>query len=85
MLRHTCECVYCRDISDSIFPPDNFDYQYEPVDAYFAKLTRGWICKCEFCAVPKLEPEFGALTLLEEQVAAIKAAHETKQHLYHPG
>nr|VFK61488.1 MAG: hypothetical protein BECKUNK1418G_GA0071005_101747 [Candidatus Kentron sp. UNK]VFK69100.1 MAG: hypothetical protein BECKUNK1418H_GA0071006_101022 [Candidatus Kentron sp. UNK] len=36
---------------------------------------------CKFCSVPKLEPEFGALAPLEEQIAAIEKAHGAKQHL----
>nr|VFJ54540.1 MAG: Radical SAM superfamily enzyme YgiQ, UPF0313 family [Candidatus Kentron sp. FM]VFJ56109.1 MAG: Radical SAM superfamily enzyme YgiQ, UPF0313 family [Candidatus Kentron sp. FM]VFK10467.1 MAG: Radical SAM superfamily enzyme YgiQ, UPF0313 family [Candidatus Kentron sp. FM] len=60
---------------------DSVDYKYEPNDAYFAKITKGCVRRCEFCAVPNLEPEFGTLAPLEEQVAAIKKAHGTRQHL----
>nr|VFK77762.1 MAG: Radical SAM superfamily enzyme YgiQ, UPF0313 family [Candidatus Kentron sp. SD] len=57
------------------------DYKYEPTDAYFAKLTHGCVRKCAFCAVPALEPEFGVLAPLEDQIAAIEKAHGPKHHL----
>lgn len=57
------------------------DHKYEPDDAYFAKITKGCVRKCDFCAVPKLEPKFGLLAPLEEQISAIEKAHGTKQNL----
>nr|VFK25954.1 MAG: hypothetical protein BECKMB1821G_GA0114241_101716 [Candidatus Kentron sp. MB]VFK33784.1 MAG: hypothetical protein BECKMB1821I_GA0114274_105316 [Candidatus Kentron sp. MB]VFK76381.1 MAG: hypothetical protein BECKMB1821H_GA0114242_105416 [Candidatus Kentron sp. MB] len=60
---------------------DSVDYKYEPVDAYFAKITKGCVRKCEFCAVLRLEPEFGALSPLEEQVVAIEKAHGSRRNL----
>ncbi|MFC1601550.1 cobalamin-binding domain-containing protein [Candidatus Sumerlaeota bacterium] len=60
---------------------DSVDHDYEPEDAYFARITKGCVRKCKFCAVPTLEPEFGVLAPLEQQVAAIEKAHGTKQHL----
>lgn len=57
------------------------DYNYEPADAYFARITKGCIRKCTFCAVPKLEPEFGMLAPLEKQIAAIERKFGPKQNL----
>lgn len=34
------------------------DYEYPEINAYFGYTTRGCINKCEFCAVPKLEPNY---------------------------
>nr|VFK10626.1 MAG: Radical SAM superfamily enzyme YgiQ, UPF0313 family [Candidatus Kentron sp. LPFa]VFK26713.1 MAG: Radical SAM superfamily enzyme YgiQ, UPF0313 family [Candidatus Kentron sp. LPFa] len=60
---------------------DSVDYRYDPNDAYFTKITKGCVRKCAFCAVPALEPKFGALAPLEEQIAAIEKAYGAKQHL----
>ena len=57
------------------------EHKYEPDDAYFARITKGCIRNCKFCAVPILEPEFGVLAPLEEQVVTIERMHGTKQHL----
>lgn len=57
------------------------DYSYEPNDAYFARITKGCIRNCKFCAVPKLEPEFGLFAPLERQVAAIEKKYGEKQNL----
>lgn len=57
------------------------DYRYEPEDAYFARISKGCVRDCKFCAVPKLEPEFGYLAPLEEQIAAIERVHGAKQNL----
>lgn len=60
---------------------DCVDYKYEPEDAYFGRITKGCIRNCKFCAVPKLEPEFGLLSSITRQVNAIKKKHGEKQHL----
>lgn len=60
---------------------NSVDHRYEPEDAYFARITKGCVRNCKFCAVPILEPEFGNLAPLEEQVAAIERIHGTKQDL----
>jgi len=44
------------------------DYNYKPEDAYFARVSIGCIRKCKFCAVPILEPHFGFLQGISEQV-----------------
>jgi radical SAM superfamily enzyme YgiQ (UPF0313 family) len=42
---------------------DEIDYKYPSADAYFAYTTRGCIRKCNFCAVPAIEPKYSSSTL----------------------
>lgn len=56
-------------------------HKYQPIDAYFAKITKGCVRSCKFCAVPILEPEFGQLPSLENQITAIESKHGEKQDL----
>lgn len=37
---------------------DEIDYKYPANNAYFGYMTRGCVNKCEFCAVPRLEPDY---------------------------
>ncbi len=60
---------------------DGMDYKYQPEDAYFVRISKGCVRKCNFCAVPKLEPEFGLLGPLDEQISEIEMTHGTKQNL----
>ncbi|HLA87875.1 MAG TPA: hypothetical protein VJL10_07630 [Anaerolineales bacterium] len=57
------------------------DYEYSPENAYFLKITKGCVRSCKFCAVPKLEKEFGYLTDLTRQVKQTIKAHGEKQHM----
>ncbi len=57
------------------------DYPYEPDDSYFARITKGCVRNCKFCAVPKLEPEFGLLAPLSKQITTIKKKYGEKQNL----
>jgi len=57
------------------------DYDYSPHDAYFARITKGCIRSCPFCAVPKLEKEFGLMSPLRQQISEAKKQHGEKQHL----
>jgi len=57
------------------------DYDYSPHDAYFARITKGCIRSCPFCAVPKLEKQFGAMRPLRKQISEAKQQHGEKQHL----
>jgi hypothetical protein len=56
-------------------------YNYLPHDAYFARITKGCIRSCPFCAVPKLEKQFGLMRPLREQISEAKKQHGEKQHL----
>jgi hypothetical protein len=57
------------------------DYDYYPHDAFFVRLTKGCIRACQFCAVPRLEKQFGALSPLRQQLAEARARHGERQHL----
>jgi hypothetical protein len=57
------------------------DYGYSPRDAYFVRITKGCIRSCPFCAVPKLEKQFGLMRPLRQQISEAKKQHGEKQHL----
>jgi hypothetical protein len=57
------------------------DHEYYPRDAYFVRTTKGCIRACHFCAVPRLEKEFGAMRPLREQVSNAIKHHGERQHL----
>ncbi|HYB60448.1 MAG TPA: hypothetical protein VEH50_03125 [Methylomirabilota bacterium] len=57
------------------------DYEYNPRDAYFVRITKGCIRSCKFCAVPLLEKEFGLMSPLGRQVSEARQQHGEKQHL----
>jgi len=57
------------------------EHEYYPRDAYFVRTTKGCIRKCHFCAVPRLEKEFGAMRPLRDQVANAIEEHGERQHL----
>ncbi len=57
------------------------DHPYQPADAYFTRITKGCIRKCEFCAVPKLETEFGMVSPLRRQIGAVDRKFGARQHL----
>ena len=57
------------------------DYEYYPRDAYFVRTTKGCIRTCSFCAVPRLEREFGTMGPLRKQVTSAIKYHGEKQHL----
>lgn len=57
------------------------NWEYYPRDAFFVRITKGCIRTCSFCAVPKLEKEFGILSPLRQQIAEAREYHDEKQHL----
>ena len=48
---------------------EEIDYVYPAHDGYLAYMTRGCVNNCDFCAVPKLEPEYKSYLPIAEQVA----------------
>ncbi len=56
-------------------------YSYPTNDSYIAYATRGCIRKCQFCAVPIIEPEFTNSLSIASQVNAIKDNYGEKRHL----
>jgi hypothetical protein len=59
----------------------NVDYEYGPGDSYFTRVSIGCIRKCKFCAVPTLEPNFGFLQNIKDQVEEIKSKYGEKKDL----
>lgn len=57
------------------------DHDYYPRDAFFVRITKGCIRSCSFCAVPKLEKQFGLLSPLRQQITDARREHGEKQHL----
>src|SRR5208337_2393720 len=57
------------------------EHEYYPRDAYFVRTTKGCIRTCHFCAVPRLEKEFGAMSPLRDQVTNAIKQHGERQHL----
>jgi hypothetical protein len=57
------------------------DYDYSPHDAYFVRITKGCIRSCKFCAVPRLEKQFGLMRPLFKQISEAKKEHGEKQNL----
>lgn len=59
----------------------DIEWDYQPEDAYYCRVTMGCIRKCNFCAVPKLEPTFGYLQDLSEQISEVKKRYGEKRNL----
>lgn len=57
------------------------EHDYYPRNSYFVRITKGCIRSCSFCAVPRLEKEFGTMRPLTEQVTNAIQLHGEKQHL----
>lgn len=47
---------------------DEIDYKYSANNAYFGYMTRGCVNKCDFCAVPILEPDYKNYIALKQQI-----------------
>lgn len=47
---------------------EEIDYKYPENNAYYGCTTRGCIRKCDFCAVPKLEPIFNNFISLADKI-----------------
>jgi len=47
---------------------DEIDYKYPANNAYFGYMTRGCVNKCDFCAVPRLEPDYKDYIALKQQI-----------------
>ncbi|WP_446008180.1 hypothetical protein [Candidatus Electrothrix sp.] len=67
-------------------PPDysileEIDYTYPEHDGYYGYTSRGCIRKCEFCAVPVLEPVFKGYLPISEQLEYIDRTYGARRNL----
>jgi len=60
---------------------DSVPWRYQPSNAYFCRVTTGCIRRCKFCAVPLLEPNFGYLQSITEQIKAVNTQFGERQNL----
>ncbi|MDR0744623.1 MAG: hypothetical protein LBE97_01565, partial [Holosporales bacterium] len=60
---------------------DEVDYKYPSADAYFAYSTRGCIRKCNFCAVPTIEPKYHAFISIKNQIKQTRRKFGEKKDL----
>ncbi|MBN1260152.1 MAG: cobalamin-binding domain-containing protein [Anaerolineae bacterium] len=60
---------------------DSVKWQYRPENAYFIRVSKGCIRKCKFCAVPILEPTFGYLQSVNEQLEAVRKKYGERQDI----
>ncbi|MCL2599395.1 MAG: hypothetical protein FWD76_05770, partial [Firmicutes bacterium] len=57
------------------------DYVYPANNAYYAYTTRGCVNKCQFCAVPTLEPNYCDYIGIKEQIDKTKERYGDKKDL----
>jgi hypothetical protein len=60
---------------------EEIDYIYPESDAYYGYMTRGCKRKCEFCAVPSLEPEFQSYIPTSQNVKEVERVYGPKRNL----
>ena len=60
---------------------DTVSRKYLPESAYFVRVSKGCVRKCNFCAVPLLEPTFGYLRSVSEQLDFVKEKYGERQNL----
>ncbi|CCQ95922.1 conserved hypothetical protein [[Clostridium] ultunense Esp] len=64
-----------------IEPNETQTYRYPVDDAYIVYSTRGCVNRCEFCAVPELEPVYKDYISIKDQVDNIKESSGEKRDL----
>lgn len=67
-------------------PPDysileEVDYRYPEHDGYYGYTSRGCVRKCEFCAVPTLEPIFKEYLSISEQIQLVDSTYGPRRNL----
>ena len=60
---------------------DEMDYKYPENNAYYGYTTRGCVRKCDFCAVPTIEPNFNKYVPLTEKINGIIEKFGEKKNL----
>ncbi|WP_205224559.1 hypothetical protein [Desulfogranum marinum] len=74
-----------RKIIDQLTPDysilEEIDYHYPEHDGYYGYTSRGCIRKCDFCAVPTLEPEFKEYVDISEQIDDVSQLYGARRNL----
>ena len=60
---------------------DSSEWPYRPEDSYFCRTTKGCIRKCQFCAVPHLEPRFGRNWHWRKEIGEAEKRYGERQNL----
>jgi hypothetical protein len=60
---------------------EEIDYNYPTTDAYYGYMTRGCPNRCDFCAVPRLEPKFVKYISIKKQLKETKKAFGAQKDL----
>lgn len=60
---------------------DEISYKYPENNAYYGYTTRGCVRKCEFCAVPIIEPTFNKYVPLTEKISGVIEKYGEKRNL----
>lgn len=60
---------------------EEIDYQYPEHDGYYGYTSRGCIRKCDFCAVPTLEPDFKEYMDIREQIDIVSQTYGARRNL----
>lgn len=60
---------------------DSVSRRYLPENAYFVRVSKGCVRKCKFCAVPLLEPIFGYLQSVSDQLRIVNERYGERQNL----
>lgn len=60
---------------------DEINYKYPENNAYYGYTTRGCVRKCEFCAVPIIEPKFNKYIPLSDKILGVIDKYGEKRNL----
>lgn len=60
---------------------DEIEYKYPENNAYYGYTTRGCVRKCDFCAVPIIEPKFNKYVPLTEKINGVIETYGEKRNL----
>jgi hypothetical protein len=60
---------------------DEINYKYPENNAYYGYTTRGCVRKCEFCAVPIIEPKFKKYIPLTDKIMGVVEKYGEKRNL----
>lgn len=60
---------------------EEIDYRFPTENAYFGYMTRGCVNRCDFCAVPKLEPTYCNYIGIKSKIQKVEECFGTKKDL----